>query len=85
MSLKETNKKLSKIKLEEETKEAFLDLIDTKIDTDMEKAINRFETSIDKLETSIESLKEGNKIIFWVIGSAMAVITILLAVIALKK
>jgi len=47
----------------------------------MDKVLN----AIGATNANIGALKSENKIIYWVVGSAFAVITILLAVIALKK
>lgn len=72
MNLKELNEKIRNLDIPEKNKEAFLELMNFKIDNDMDKVLN-----------AIGSLKSETKIVYWVVGIAMAFITILLGLISL--
>ncbi len=69
-------------KIIEQQRDAILNLIDTKIETDMKEVIAKIESQNQKFDMQTQSLKNEIKIVYWVIGIAM---TILLAIIALKK
>ena len=87
---------IEKIGGSKESKKAVLKLIDLKTNSDMREVINaidKFRIEVDsfknelntKLETSIGSLKSENSSIKWLIGGIFVAITILLAIVTLKK
>ncbi len=80
MKLQPTSHEANKII--EQQRDAILNLIDTKIETDMKEVIAKIESQNQKFDMQTQSLKNEIKIVYWVIGIAM---TILLAIIALKK
>jgi hypothetical protein len=73
MQLKELKDNLDK--LPKEQAEAILNIIEHKTNDDMREVISE----IRKLETKLESAKNEIKIVYWVIGIAMAVIVYLVA------
>jgi len=89
MKVSELEEELENLDIDKKARKAFLKIIDLKIESDMDKMISEmksFRSELNtKLESSIGSLKSENKIIYWVVGSAFAVITVLLGILALKK
>jgi hypothetical protein len=76
--LSEINEIVSSIKADEETKNAILQLIDLKTNSDMKEVLNKIENLSSKTDTEIKNLK-------WLIIGASTIIATLLTIIALKK
>ena len=78
MKINQVNKKIQELKLPQDQKDNLIELIDLKIESDMDKAITRFEAAVN-------SLKSETMFIKWLIGGVFAAITILLAIVSFKK
>jgi len=57
MKHSETNEQLVKIEATEETKQALLELIDLKIEHDMEKILNKIDSKFDTVNNRIDNFK----------------------------
>jgi hypothetical protein len=83
MNLSEVSSSLENISLPPDQKEAILQLIDAKINSDMKEVIARMNELESKLEVKIQmthdKLSNEIKIVYWVIGIAMAVILFVVA------
>ncbi|WP_146037474.1 hypothetical protein [Bacteroidetes bacterium endosymbiont of Geopemphigus sp.] len=73
------NEKLNKIELKNKTKLAIIDLIDEKVESDMEKVLNRIDMLSSEFKTENQSLKNEIKIMYWVIGISIAIIGLRIA------
>ena len=87
--LSDINKQISTIKVDDETKDAILQLIDLKTDNDMDKVINKIDIFGNKIDNINENVKKDINKLYWFIGAGMVIlttaITILTIVISLKK
>lgn len=75
MDLKKVQEIGEQISSDEKTKKAIFELIDLKINDDMEKILQRMD-NIDK------SFSKEIKIVYWVVGIAMGIIVVLLSILA---
>ena len=91
MDLSDVNDGLEEMALPAETKKAMLQLMDAKINNDMKEFIgeirrleSKMDVNADKLSNEIKlvdsKLGNENKVIYWVVGVAMAIMVILAAV-----
>ena len=83
MNISEVSSSLEKIPLPQDQKKAILQLIDAKINNDMKEVIAKLNELEGKLEVKIQmtndKLSNEIKIVYWVIGIAMAVIMFVVA------
>jgi len=83
MNLSEVSGSLENISLPPSQKKAILELIDAKINSDMKEVIAKMNELESKLEVKIQmthdKLSNEIKIVYWVIGIAMAVILFVVA------
>jgi hypothetical protein len=83
MDISEVNSSLEKVSLEADQKMAILQLIDAKINQDMKEVIAEIRQFEKLLETKIQAtqdmVRNEIKIVYWVIGIAMAVILFVVA------
>lgn len=70
--MSEVNNSMENIALPAETKKAILQLIDIKINNDMREVIAELKHTQDKISNVI-------KVVYWVVGIAMAVILFVVA------
>ncbi len=75
MDISAVNDSLQSIELPEETKKAILQLIDLKIDNDMKEVI----AELKHLDVKIQSVSSEIKVVYWVVGIAMAIIVFIVA------
>jgi hypothetical protein len=81
MDISEVNNSLENISLPTDQRKAVLQLIDTKINNDMKEVIaeikqleSKIQMTQDKIQMTQDKVSNEIKIIYWVIGIAMAVI-----------
>jgi hypothetical protein len=74
MDISEVNNSLENISLPTEPKNALLKLVDTKINNDMKEVIGEIRHLESKIQVVHDKLSNEIKVIYWVIGVAMAVI-----------
>jgi len=83
MNISEVSSSLENIPLPPDQKKAILQLIDAKINNDMKEVIAKLNELEGKLEVKIQmtndKLSNEIKIVYWVIGIAMAVIMFVVA------
>ncbi len=80
MDISDVNDSLENISLPADQKKAVLQLIDTKINNDMKEVIaelkqleSKIQLTQDKIQMTHDKLSNEIKIVYWVIGIAMAV------------
>ena len=83
MNISEVSSSLENIPLPPDQKKAMLQLIDAKINDDMKEVIARMNELESKLEVKIQmvhdKLSNEIKVVYWVIGIAMAVMMFVVA------
>jgi len=70
MNISEVGSSLENISVPPEQKKAMLQLIDAKVNSDMKEVIAK----LNELEGKIQMVSNEIKVVYWVIGIAMAVI-----------
>lgn len=73
MNIAEVNDTLNHISLAQDQKKALLQLIDAKINNDMKEVIAEIKKLEDKIQMNHDKHSNEMKIVYWVIGIAMAV------------
>lgn len=86
MNISEVNEGIEKIALPSVQKKAIVQLIDTKINNDMKEVIARidhletkFESRFQILDGKVQNLGNEIKVVYWVVGIAMAIILFVVA------
>jgi len=79
MNLSEISSGLENISLPPDQKKAILQLIDAKINSDMKEVIVKLNELEVKIQMTHDKLSNEIKIVYWVIGIAMAVILFVVA------
>jgi hypothetical protein len=93
MNISEVSNSLDQISLPPDQKKAMLQLIDAKIDNDMKEVIaelrqlegkiqmtqDKIQMTHDKMQMTHDKLSNEIKVVYWVIGIAMAVILFVVA------
>ncbi len=79
MNLSEVSDNLERIPLPADQKKAMLHLIDAKIDNDMKEVIAELKHLESKIQMTHDKLSNEIKIVYWVIGIAMAVMVFIVA------
>jgi hypothetical protein len=74
MELSEVSTSLESITLPADQKKAILKVIDFKLDNDMREVISELRQLDAKIQMTHDKLSNEIKIVYWVIGIAMAVI-----------
>lgn len=82
MDLKKIQEIGEQIKANNDTKKAIFELIDYKINDDMEKVLQKMENTEKGFSQKIENVLKEIKIVYWVVGIAMGVIVVLLSILA---
>jgi hypothetical protein len=79
MNISELSSSLENIPLPPDQKKAILQLIDAKINNDMKEVIAKLNELEVKIQMTNDKLSNEIKIVYWVIGIAMAVIMFVVA------
>ncbi len=79
MNLSEVSSSLENIPLPPDQKRAILQLIDAKINNDMKEVIAKLNELEVKIQMTNDKLSNEIKIVYWVIGIAMAIIMFVVA------
>ena len=79
MNKSEASDNLEHISLPQDQKKAMLQLIDAKIDNDMKEVIAELKHLESKIQMTHDKLSNEIKIVYWVIGIAMAVMVFVVA------
>lgn len=79
MNITEVNSSLENISLPTDQKNAYLQLIDSKINNDMREVIAELKQLEAKIQMTHDKLSNEIKVVYWVIGIAMAVILFVVA------
>lgn len=77
MKLNEIHKIMQESSLKEKDKNVIFTLIDIKIENEMEKVLKKFESLETRLDITFKTL-------IWVVGIAFTLISVFMAIIALK-
>lgn len=79
MNISEVSSSLENILLPPDQKKAMLQLIDAKINSDMKEVIAKLNELESKIQMIHDKLSHEIKIVYWVIGIAMAVFMFVVA------
>jgi len=79
MDISEVSDSLENIALPTDQKKAVLQLIDTKINNDMKEVISELRQLESKIQMTQDKVSNEIKVVYWVIGIAMAVILFVVA------
>jgi len=79
MNISEVSDGLEHISLPMDQKKAMLQLIDVKINNDMKEVISELKHLESKIQMTHDKLSNEIKIVYWVIGIAMAVMVFIVA------
>ena len=79
MNISEVSSSLENIPLPPDQKKAILQLIDAKINNDMKEVIAKLNELEVKIQMTNDKLSNEIKIVYWVIGIAMAIIMFVVA------
>lgn len=79
MDISEVSGSLENISLPPDQKKAILQLIDTKINNDMKEVIAKLNALEVKIQMTHDKLSNEIKVVYWVIGIAMAIIMFVVA------
>ena len=79
MELSEVSNSLDSILLPADQKKAILKVIDFKLDNDMKEVISELRQLEAKIQMTHEKLSNEIKVVYWVIGIAMAVMLFVVA------
>ncbi|HTI94203.1 MAG TPA: hypothetical protein VL727_26600 [Puia sp.] len=79
MNISEVSDGLEHISLPTDQKKAMLQLIDVKINNDMKEVISELKHLESKIQMTHDKLSNEIKIVYWVIGIAMAVMVFIVA------
>jgi hypothetical protein len=79
MEIFEINSYLEDLPLEKQQKNAILHLIDAKTNNDMREVIAEIKRLEDKIQLVHDKLSNEIKVVYWVVGIAMAIILFVVA------
>ena len=79
MNISEVSSSLENISLPQDQKKAILQLIDAKKNNDMKEVIAKLNELEVKIQMTNDKLSNEIKIVYWVIGIAMAIIMFVVA------
>jgi hypothetical protein len=79
MNISEVSSSLEIVSLPPDQKKAILQLIDAKINNDMKEVIAKLNELEVKIQMTNDKLSNEIKIVYWVIGIAMAIIMFVVA------
>ena len=79
MNISEVSDSIEHISLPPDQKKAMLQLIDAKINNDMKEVIAEIKQLESKIQLTHDKLSNEIKVVYWVIGIAMAVMLFMVA------
>lgn len=79
MNISEVSEGIEKVSLPSDQKKAILQLIDAKINDDMKEVIAKMEQLDSKIQMVHDKLSNEIKVVYWVVGIAMAIILFVVA------